>query len=816
MINTPNIPILLAEAYKQAALASAPNMHLAADLLENIRKNLIGTNPYIIWDFIALDQSKFENETSIEIIQNLKGQYYNAFYENILTEIENLFLENKEKALIKWQLRFAEAIAYIKPELASMLCIQKENWGMPDAKAEQLYNYVKKDYWIEAYPFILEMAADPNFSDNNELMASIEVILAEIVLFNFPSNSSGKNLYQNKAIEHINNAESWEPNLIRTLRGKAELEMKVGDASKARELFFQLISKQEYDYLSYVLIGDSYFANDEDLSKAEYWYYEAIAKNFVLPDGYDRLIKLYSKKDNFKKDKFNDLLNNIKKFQTYNHNQYFIQKKWANQSSYESNWEFNAYLNMADGFVQMGELPTAQNYNNEAHKLNPTDALPIINDALIFNKENTKNILENALAKQPLSFDLNWALAEYYKEKEPNLAQVYYEKCIEIRPFWKDYLSSFIGLMHFNAQNYKAAEHWYRLAYNINPTQDDYALSLADAIFELTKTLEIQDETLLIEAEKIASERNSPLFFENLGLYFEEKAKAAPTSSEIELINKKAEEAYFKAIEIDKEKSHLYPNRLGIFLYNQSRFDESIIAYKNALEIAPNDTVILGNIGLSFEANNQFEQAIPYYQKIAELSPDSAAAINSVGLIYFKAKNFGKAAEYFSKAQNIESQNVTYHTNLATAYRENNEIELAIKAFIIVNDLNPNDFYNWNELGVLYLNTQQNELAQKCFEKSIALNSENKTVKRNLSIALNAIGVKFYADYEDEKAAEYYEKAIELCTDDPIYYKNLIMALVGLQKNTEAFSIPNREYISPSIKADLDIFIKETYPQFIN
>ncbi|MEW6676239.1 MAG: tetratricopeptide repeat protein, partial [Nitrospirota bacterium] len=74
-------------------------------------------------------------------------------------------------------------------------------------------------------------------------------------------------------------------------------------------------------------------------------------------------------------------------------------------------------------------------------------------------------------------------------------------------------------------------------------------------------------------------------------------------------------------------------SNLGIIYAKMGRLEESISLFKRALNIDPDDTITLLNLGLAYEELSKsygqkdlINKAIETYQKVLELDPENAEA----------------------------------------------------------------------------------------------------------------------------------------------------------------------------------------------
>ena len=58
--------------------------------------------------------------------------------------------------------------------------------------------------------------------------------------------------------------------------------------------------------------------------------------------------------------------------------------------------------------------------------------------------------------------------------------------------------------------------------------------------------------------------------------------------------------------------------------------DEAITNYRHALEIDPNHSDILANLGFALAAKKQYDEAISCFEQALQLDPDAADAHNNL------------------------------------------------------------------------------------------------------------------------------------------------------------------------------------------
>jgi tetratricopeptide (TPR) repeat protein len=92
--------------------------------------------------------------------------------------------------------------------------------------------------------------------------------------------------------------------------------------------------------------------------------------------------------------------------------------------------------------------------------------------------------------------------------------------------------------------------------------------------------------------------------------------------------------------------------RKGNSLKNDGKLNEAIHQYQKALEIQPDFTPAMNDIGLIYVAKGEYDKAFSSYQKIIELKPDNYIAYYNVACIYAKQNKIEEAVDWLKKAVN--------------------------------------------------------------------------------------------------------------------------------------------------------------------
>ncbi|CAF4127299.1 unnamed protein product [Adineta steineri] len=134
----------------------------------------------------------------------------------------------------------------------------------------------------------------------------------------------------------------------------------------------------------------------------------------------------------------------------------------------------------------------------------------------------------------------------------------------------------------------------------------------------------------------------------------------------------------------DKEKAPIY-NQLGMFKYEQGKYEEALTFYGKSLTIKqktlpPNHSNLANsynNIGNVHRHMSSYPKALLSHEKALEIRheslppnhPDLASSYNNVGNVHYSMSNYPKALSYYEKDLEISQQSLTpTHPDLASSY----------------------------------------------------------------------------------------------------------------------------------------------------
>ncbi|WP_420399729.1 tetratricopeptide repeat protein [Flagellimonas sp.] len=278
--------------------------------------------------------------------------------------------------------------------------------------------------------------------------------------------------------------------------------------------------------------------------------------------------------------------------------------------------------------------------------------------------------------------------------------------------------------------------------------------------------------------------------------------------------------------QIDTQKEATKLNQIGTDLFSQAKYQEALGYYQRAVDLNPNDAILVFNLANALFNLGRQEESLPYLKRSLELDPknlpalnlmgniqthfkqfdeaiatynkalefkDDAEAYNNLGSCYFSMHQYGKAAEYFQKALDLSPDNEVYKTNVQIT-RSNEKIYGGLPSEVVkevmalnqqaMNAYNQKDYSLAITLFGKYLEQLPNDPlgnynlatayhAQRAFDASIEYYEKALKLDPGYADAANALGNAFRDKGDFKKAASAYEKALEINSSHAATHKDM-------------------------------------------
>jgi tetratricopeptide (TPR) repeat protein len=254
-----------------------------------------------------------------------------------------------------------------------------------------------------------------------------------------------------------------------------------------------------------------------------------------------------------------------------------------------------------------------------------------------------------------------------------------------------------LGIYEFGRENYAGAFKAFEYARKID-TSKVYAKGINDTVIIYYTGFAAFNAKMPNEAMKyctLARELNykEPNLYIMLSKLYEDKGDST---------------ASFKVLSEGYEK---YPENSGVlfeiinYYLKKGEASKAIDYLKLAKEKDPTNYSLYFAQGTMYEKLKDVEKAKESYLKAIEIKPDYFDAYYNLGALFFNV-----AAEIFKSTTNIP-MNETERYN-AEVVKANENLKIAIPYFEKASEINPNDFYVWQNLQTLYTRVQDYDKAK--------------------------------------------------------------------------------------------------------
>ncbi len=412
---------------------------------------------------------------------------------------------------------------------------------------------------------------------------------------------------------------------------------------------------------------------------------------------------------------------------------------------------------------------------------------------------NDKDIYENRLG------------IFYYNRGKNSEAIGHYNAAISLFP--KSVYYENIGLAFEFSGDLTNAEISYRKAIELeNSKKDKYLNRLG---FFLSKNVKHEEAVELFR--KAIGINEVSVYYENLGFSLEKLGQL-----------QEAEENYRKAIWISSGEKDVFLNRLGIFYYNQQKYNEAVTFYKQAINYKPKAVYFenLGNAHLEHYFLNdpkdqkEFENFENAYLKAAELEPNNGRYYFQLGWrVLIELNDTNKSKEYLNKAleifritPEIEPDELLSIQFLGAAFQQEGNLDKAEEIFNEAYNLDQKNDLLCNFLGKVYLDKKEYEKSLEFYTKALTLEPHKVSNIKNVaevyhilgetekeietylegvryeSTLYGDIGKLYYRKDDFINAEKYIRLALNASPDNYLNIENLGLTLQKLHKYNEAIT----------------------------
>ena len=243
-------------------------------------------------------------------------------------------------------------------------------------------------------------------------------------------------------------------------------------------------------------------------------------------------------------------------------------------------------------------------------------------------------------------------------------------------------------------------------------------------------------------------------------------------SSVKKLINLFNSSSHEECITFGKELSLKYPNEviipniLGATFAAIDKDSESLMQYKNALEIDPRNPQVYNNLGLTYKKIGDYKKATESFKTSLSIKPNFPEACNNLALSLKEEMKVDDAINYLNKAIEFKPNYSEAFYNLGNTLTVKGDLRKAINAFKKAIELKPDYFDALNNLGATYNLYKDYSNALKSISKALK-------IRPNIADAYNNLGTAELNLENESEAIKSYNKAIKIDSKFVLAYSNL-------------------------------------------
>ena len=260
------------------------------------------------------------------------------------------------------------------------------------------------------------------------------------------------------------------------------------------------------------------------------------------------------------------------------------------------------------------------------------------------------------------------------------------------------------------------------------------------------------------------------------------------SSSDINMLLKQYELKNFVEVEsISKVMIKKYPNFalswkiLGAVLRQTGRLDESLNAFKQAVQVAPDDAEAFFGLANVFQNLGNFDDARKNYLNAISIKQNYPEAMNNLGIALKELGELKESEMSHRDAINLKSDDPGPHNNLGVVLKLLKKYDEAIVSYKNAIRLNPKYIDAHENLGNLYQEIGRYQNAENCYKKLLNIEPFNSAFHNNLG-AIQALLNKY------EEAINNFKKSISFKNNNVDAHINLakLFQKIGRLNDSEA------------------------------
>jgi tetratricopeptide (TPR) repeat protein len=242
----------------------------------------------------------------------------------------------------------------------------------------------------------------------------------------------------------------------------------------------------------------------------------------------------------------------------------------------------------------------------------------------------------------------------------------------------------------------------------------------------------------------------------------------------------------------------------GFNLLYTDNYEKAISLLQKALDLKPNDSIVLDRIGYGHLMLENYEEAEKYFKKSLEIKPDNTLTLVDYGLLFQNQGDLQKAQQFYRKAIDIDDNNEYALRFMGNLYLIQGKNDLALEYYDKYLKLDNEDPYVLTSKSIALIRLGRTSEALEVVDESIKIDSKIYMSWINKSI------IAFLMDNIDDEI-KYAKKALDLEPDN-------CQALFHLKEGLKSKGLIKeaKEYEKKMLQTDCIIFEKQLENNLLN
>ncbi|GJL81593.1 MAG: hypothetical protein DHS20C01_12270 [marine bacterium B5-7] len=233
-----------------------------------------------------------------------------------------------------------------------------------------------------------------------------------------------------------------------------------------------------------------------------------------------------------------------------------------------------------------------------------------------------------------------------------------------------------------------------------------------------------------------------------------------------------------KAVELSPDNTG-FLNNLGSLYWAQKKFTDAQKCFLAVTRVDSGHYDAWHNLGNTYAALGQIEQARAAYDRALKIDEKRPEAANSLALFLHRQGNTQDAIEVLLKSISLSPDYGFSHGNLGLFYQVQGRQEEAIGAYQLAIEKDPRNANYHLNLSQLYYDRHEWDKALAACRRAIILDSKSAAAYNNLGSVLRELG-------QPEQALSAFSTALQLDSKSASIYFNLGAVNQNLQQYTDA------------------------------